>query len=270
MVSFNFHLGKKKGGERTGRVAPKNRALALSKDGFNELEIIRMMRQEGYSPMEVDDGLKDSLKSVAAPQRSAIQPEPAQMPEQRPVQQMQEQWKPGPLPEMPPIEKSDLGFPRIPGVPAFEPPAEAEEQYAETYPETYPQHIYPEEEMPQIKPVGKAVAAGKERELEDLAEVIVDEKMDVVREKISDMNAKLRDMERRFEQIEARIEKIGGKEDTEIGEIKKKIDEYSVSMNSMGTKVESIENVMKDSLQSMLQTMRSLSDAVRTVRGRGE
>ncbi len=261
-MAFKLPSFGKKGkiyAEKAAKANPADRVSSLSKQGFSELEIIRMMRQEGYSPMEVDEGLRESLKAAAAPARPA---EPASR------TMTAEQWRPEPMPapEMPelqPVEETGVGLPRIPGVPAFEP------RPAEEFQEEYqgPEPIYPEE-MPPARPSGRADRGAREREMEDLAEVIVDEKMDAVREKIIDINDKIKEMAGRIAQLEARMEKMGGREETDVDEIKRKIDSYGESIDNMGTKVEGIESALRDNLQSMLQTMRSLSDAVKETRGR--
>ena len=53
---------------------PSQRVMQLSSQGMSEPEIIRTLRSEGYSLLEVDRGMKDALRSGAGVQPQQPQP----------------------------------------------------------------------------------------------------------------------------------------------------------------------------------------------------
>lgn len=57
---------------------------------------------------------------------------------------------------------------------------------------------------------------------------------------------------------------------TDMEQIEDKIDTYKQSINEVSARMESIEKAMKDSLTPMMQSMRSLTETIRTVKGKKE
>ena len=61
--------------------APTERVVALSSQGLSEPEIIQAMKQEGYSPVQVDGAMREALRGAAA--GGMQQPAPRYAPPQR-------------------------------------------------------------------------------------------------------------------------------------------------------------------------------------------
>jgi len=85
-----FGFSKKKGGipqPMGGPRIPTERVVSLSSQGISEPEIIRSLRDEGFSPLEVDRAMKQALRSGAGmsssappmPPQSQLPPPPPRM-----------------------------------------------------------------------------------------------------------------------------------------------------------------------------------------------
>ncbi len=107
-------IGKKKDDKPAGPVSgmglPTEKVMSLSSQGMSEPEIIKKLREEGHTPLEVDRAMKDAMRAgagantpQAAPhlQQPAVQSAPHR-PAQPPVPQ-------GPSPE--PVQPMQLGPP---------------------------------------------------------------------------------------------------------------------------------------------------------------
>lgn len=117
--------------------APVNRVRELTSKGFSELEVIDVLRKEGYSPEEIDNSLSQALKGGIVSQ---------QFPQQKP--QPKEAAQEGPkLPTLEDIAPQRLEMPEMP-----ESSGEQEEyEQQETYPtEEYIEYVV-KEKMSEIK-----------------------------------------------------------------------------------------------------------------------
>jgi len=80
-------FGKKKNNpppsaQGAGMAIPTQKVLALSSQGFSEPEIVKKLREEGFSPLQVDRAMTDAMRSGAA-----AKPPPTPAPPQPPAQQ---------------------------------------------------------------------------------------------------------------------------------------------------------------------------------------
>ncbi|MBL7206636.1 MAG: hypothetical protein ISS36_03490 [Candidatus Aenigmarchaeota archaeon] len=237
---MQWPFGEKKGKGAINKIPSAERVSTLSHQGFSDTEIIRAMRGEGYSPLEVDEGMRSAVKTAAAP------PEPRPPVEQQPAPV---QRPPEPIPkEMPPPETHEIpGLPELPGT----------EGLGEI--PDYPDDI----------DLGRPESPAKHRlgrDTEELVEAVTDEKLDAVREDIREVKTDTRDLRRKVEDVETKIQKLAGTEKTEVTEIRKLVTGYGDSISEMAAKMESIEAALKDSLRPMLQTMRSLSETVKELK----
>ena len=100
------------------------------------------------------------------------------------------------------------------------------------------------------------------RQLEEMAEAIVEEKAELFRAEVDQVVDELKRLQAKIRVIEERFDQIDSKKRSEINEIKTSIAGYKESMSDVSARMESVERAMKDSMSPMLQTLRSLSDAV--------
>jgi hypothetical protein len=304
---MNLPFGKKKkaqgaGGAaapQAGRRPAVERVASLSAQGISEPEIIRALRSEGYTPMEVDGAMKQALRSaVDGPQQVPAQYPPAQ-PKYPAAQQAPPAAPELSAPQQPPTEadrrrifpEEARSAPQARG--QLKPPFTMEEmQRANRNPAALPElpglgppGAPPLDEMPPGDdfgipgmgetppgPIrGPAQKPGRiegKRQLEEMAEAIVEEKAELFRVEVDQVSDEIRKLEAKIEVIEERFDKLDSKKKTELDEIKTSISGYKESIMDVSARMESVEMAVKDSMAPMMQTLRSLSDAVREIKKR--
>jgi hypothetical protein len=279
----------KKGSVAPGQVkgAPIDRVRSLSSQGLSEPEIIRTLKDEGYTPIEVDSAMRNVLKGAVGGFREP--PEPSVHPAQRenyprpPAPRDDDFERPGPPktdefeagPPRPPFESGGrLDMPTIPGEkrPAYNP---EEGEYYEQPPKV-PRFTESQEEEDEIEPFRvlgdrmkdkKEAKEEKRRAVEELIESVIDEKWGEFRTQMDDVDNRFHQMESKIIELEQTTLQMRGEKKSEIEEIENKIDSYKQSINEVGERMESVERAMKDSLTPMLQSLRSLSDTIKSMKG---
>jgi prefoldin subunit 5 len=271
---------------------------------MSEPEIIREMRTEGYTPMEVDGAMKQALRrgAVDAPQAGppsgaqqygAPAPEPSMPPPQSPELSalppppteadrrriFAEGAPPPPMPgqdqprppfkaeEMQRLERSNqLGLPELPGLGgaggADMPPPEdtvLDEDFSVPGMDRPSQPNRIPTQRPRSRVEGK-------RQLEEMAEAIVEEKAELFRNEVDQVSEELRKLQTKIRVVEERFDQIDRKKKSELDEIKTSLSGYKESITDVSARMESVERAMKDSMSPMLQTLRSLSEAVKELK----
>lgn len=264
MVKLPF--GKKK--EAAPKVSPEERVRTLSAQGLPETEIIRTLRSEGYKPMEVDKAMRESLKAAVAPARPAA---PPARPEERAPP-----GPPGlpPLPEeRPPVEERAPPGLEMPEIPGARPPPPPEEELPPLGPPPGPAPAAPEwrpparpEEELEIPALRPRRVPREGREVEEVAEAIVDERTRELGAEIDRVSRKLEQVASKVAAIETSLGQIKGVKVSEVEEIKSSIAEYRQGMDDMASKIEAMERAVKDSLTPMMQSLRSLSETIKTLK----
>lgn len=305
---MNLPFGKKKKAPGAGmasiqgRRPASERVASLSSQGLSEPEIIREMRSEGYTPMEVDGAMKQALRmgavdaSQRAPQQGQLQygePEPSQMqrsespefsalPPPPPTEAdrrriFAEEAQPPPMPGMdqprPPFKAEDmqslerrnrLGLPELPGLGeagGADMPPQEDTMLDEDFLIPGMGEDRPGPPVRKPLPRHKSNIDGR-RQLEEMAEAIVEEKAELFRSEVDQVSEELRKLQTKIRVIEERFDQIDSKKKSELDEIKASISGYKESITDMSARMESVERAMKDSMSPMLQTLRSLSEAV--------
>jgi hypothetical protein len=268
--------------------APIDRVRSLSSQGLSEPEIIRTLKDEGYTPIEVDGAMRNVLKGAVGGFKEPL-PGPSMNPAQRDYQRpaseefdrpgppRSEEFEGAPKPPFDVMERAGpLDMPRIPGEKrqAFAP----EEEYYEQPPRvprlSEPQEQQDEdEEIEPFRVLGdrakdrKEVKEEKRRAVEELIESVIDEKWGEFKNQMEDVDNRFHQTESKIIELEQTILQIRGEKKTEIESIETKIDTYKQSINEVGERMESVERAMKDSLTPMLQSLRSLSDTIKSMKG---
>ncbi len=295
MVSLPFlkKEAKKPSGAPAPAGIPTQRVVELSSEGMSEPEIIRVLKKEGYSPMEVDKAMKEALRSSAVRAAAGPQPpfEPRNLPPppQRPQPRFPQEPAPAPaepqekrrifpeeppepVPEerqpAPPLPEERMGPPseaELPELPGMEkprpaarplPPLPGEERFEEEIP-----HI----PAPTQKPK-RSKAMERRRMFEEIAEGVVEEKWDSFEKYIDEIHKKIRSLRKKVNYLEEIIDKIQSERASEIEEIKAAIETYKTSINEISARMEGVEKAVRDSLTPMMQSVRSLSDAVKELK----
>ncbi|MBI4176144.1 MAG: hypothetical protein HY518_02990 [Candidatus Aenigmarchaeota archaeon] len=274
---FLMLFGKKRSeviGPPASRI-PTDEVISYSQQGFTEPEIIDVLRKEGYSPQEVDRAMKDALRSSVRDVGSPYRPMPRQVPsgpagfQERPVQQP----KPTRFEDrLPALEPPGMARPqpqrRRPPLGFEEERMDEDEDVPERFTEENEDLKLPEFFDRPPAPIKRleSPVRGKSQELEEVAESVVEEKFEQVKKRINDMTGKVNQLNMRISELE---KKIAGAETARPGELEdmeKKMETYQDSIEKVSTKMESMEKVMKDSLTPMMQSMRMLSDTLKSMK----
>ena len=230
---------------------PTERIRTLRFQRMSDSAIIKTLREEGYSPLEVDKAMRESLKEGVSP------PTPQNLP---PTPDMDLPLPGEPLPEA--REGKRFVFPDEEAeIPVPEPPAQ--------FPPMNEDEI--EEELPPLKPLptretGLEKKFRGKRELEEAVESVVDEKWIEFERKSGDIINKIQSLENKINSMEKFISELQSEKKTELEEIKGMIDNYKNSMTEVTGKMDSVERALKDALTPMMQSLRSLSDTIKVLK----
>ena len=249
------------------KIVPTDEVRALSSRGVAEPDIIRALRREGYSTNEIDQAMKDALRSRVSGDFY------------RPINEYGEAPL-GPPPESMPSREEiprNLGYPISAAEeeedlepPPYEPPAGPPMREPE-FPDMPSGDYF--EPAPRRMPAparGSQKGGMDKREMEELAEVIVDEKLRDVRERFKAVEAQFQQVGRRLDSVSDEINRMRMDKSGEIKGIENKIDSYYKGMEGVNSRIESMERALRDSLSPMLESLRSLSDLVRSMKEKGK
>ncbi len=259
---------------------PTGRVIALSSRGMSEPEIIKTLKGEGYTPLQVDQAMKEALKtSVASGPAGPPEPPPQEelpgdYPQESGMGPPRREMRPEDVPAIPTIPtEDDLPPPPepLPGPP--EPPRFRGLDMPGPDDAGMNEEPLPgEEPIPRLRePVTRKEAKeDRRRALEELAESIIEEKWVGIREEIMNLKSQAQETNLKVASLEQSIKHIEGEKRTDMEQIEEKIDTYKQSIGEVSSRMESIEKAMKDSLSPMMQSMRSLTDTIRSMKEKGE
>ena len=284
---------------------PTNKVINLSSRGYSQIEIIKILRKEGYGIKQVDAALKVALKSSAVgrapetPERGARAPIPMPLgipgkevklpPSARkrgrkldmkevmkdfeePEREMKPSERHEPEAEKLPREEElhDLGLPRLPGEkpterPRFKREIEEEPEHVKEieWREPVKRELTP---LPKFRTSPKRKHEEEETKIEELTERIVEEKWDEIKSKMDNINNSLQDLDDKIKTMEQKLTRVQTEKKTELDEIKEKLGNYQHSIDEVGVRMESVEKALKDSLGPMMESIRALSSAVKSVK----
>lgn len=212
----------------------------LSKQGMAEPDIVRELKGRGYSSVEIDRALRDTLKGSVGEPALPIREQPVRE-VRRPTTFTNEE-----------IERNPLKMPEPPLPPRQYKPAP------------------PYQERTAAKPfptLGFGKPAGG-KEVEELIEVSVAEKWKDVEGKMKGVEGMFADFDSRLKKIEEQLNELketGQKHDSEV---LSKIETYKDSMSELATRMEGMESALKSAMESVLESNRALSEAVRSLKGK--
>lgn len=249
-------------GSVTPAFALGQRIESLSRQGMSEPEIVKDLRGQGYSSLEIDKALRDSLKSgVGEPTLPVMERRIEHQRAEREDLRMPEP----PMPQRVPSEVLERPASRLqPGERLLGGrPIGSERQIVGRPPPTERAGIRP---FPVID-LRKGVPPG--RATEELIEVTVEEKWKEAESLIKGTEGKISELEARLKQLEEDIGQLRQMEEKKETEISTKIDTYRDSIQELSQRLEGMETALKSALESVLESNRSLSDAVRGLKEKG-
>jgi hypothetical protein len=267
-----FKGEKKKPIRSTDRV-PTGRVITLSSQGLSEPEIIKTLKNEGYTPLQVDQAMKEALRtSVGTGGSDMDAPRP---PTESYSQPAGTRYRPEDVPGLPPLptemEPSDL-----PPAPSDEPPLLETPRGMSSLDMPEPGRDFdeslPGEEIPRLRErmTRREARDEKRRALEELAESIIEEKWIGFRDELMNLKSQMQETNFKVSSLEQSMKQIQGDKKTDMEQIEEKIDTYKQSMHEVSARMGSIESAMKDSLTPMMQSLRSLTETIRSLKSKKE
>ncbi len=223
---------------------PVDRVLDLSKQGKSDAQVSESLRKEGFAASDIDKAYAGAVKSaVAAPAPMASQ-----------------QF--APLSEVQQAPVTDFEIPS---------------QRTEEYPAEMPQEAGPVEtqeagwtpEVPETGIMGMGMAPPSTGELEEIVESVVEEKWKDLQERLEDMHDRIDAIEGKITTLTVQVNTLKDAGTSERGSIESKIDEYKDSINGIESRIGSIERAFKETLPSMIDSVKSITEVVEKLKAQG-
>ena len=226
----------------------------LSQQGIAEPEIVKQLRTEGYSSLDIDRALRNSLKAgVGEPQLPIREKSLSEL--RRPETRADDDF----------LERSGMRMPEPPLLSRSR-PTEEKQSLQERPVQRAQQPIERPKSFPTIgfnKP-----APGKD--VQELIEVTVEEKWKEADGKLKLFESRLAEVDSRFRKLEQQLDDMKKDEYKKEAELSNKVDSYQDSMTQISTKMEGMETALKGALSSVLESNRSLAESVRGLKKQEE
>ncbi len=227
-----FGLGSK---EKKERPLPVQRVKELLDRGFTEVEIIDILRKEGYSVDEIDKALEEALRErVLKPlqtqvQLSTTQPPTAQTQPLISTSQIQTQ----PLPA-PPIQTQTI-------------PKEIQSEKTEI------KETKKEEEFVYVS-------------VEEFVDMLLKERMKELNKRLMEFSEKQREIEETIASLQTKLEDFYKTKSEEYEKILAEIRSLKDAINDQATKIEALSKTIKEMLPSLIESVRLLGEIVQKVK----
>ncbi len=287
MIGFGKKKAERPVGPSSGLGVPTQKVMALSSQGLSEPDIVRRLREEGHTPLEVDRAMKDAMRAGSGTQRPYAQPSPAPPPAPpAPVgpQQFRAAPAPAPVPEEPPMPRfgpqnrfaptnwgddddmnDDFNAEKVERMPrekrmgpsAFMggmdddlPPLPEDAEEPEPLP--FAQVPLPKQRDDRIRELKDR----RRKEIEELTEEITEEKW-------KDLMSRVRLLEENLEKISGDIKnapaQARGGSPEDIGPVREELANQKESIEEVNARIDSLEDVVKSSLSPMLESVRKFN-----------
>ncbi len=228
----------------------------LSQQGMAEPEIVKQLKAEGYSSIEIDRSLRNSLKAgVGEPQLPIREKTVSEL--RRPDTKTDDDFleRTGMKMPEPPLPQRPRQFPPPNRPPMPPPPLQRQTQ--------------PLQERKPFPTIGFGRPSGN-KEIQELIEVTVEEKWKEAENKIKMFESKMGELDSRFKRIEEELDQMRKEEYKKEAELSTKVDSYQDSITDISTKMEGMESALKGVLESVLESNRNLSESVRVLKKKEE
>jgi hypothetical protein len=291
-------LGLSKGGGRApqapvgGMGVPTQKVLSLSSQGMSEPEIVRTLREQGHTPLEVDRAMKDAMRSGTGAGTSPAPPQPPGVPSPAtPAPPTPNVPPPMPEPAAPPTPSQYAGPPAPP-----QPQAPPQGKYTPTpwdegdemldddfdmgdFPpekKLGPHALLSETEMggqgrtgPGAEPIpfaepplpkgrderAREVKERRRRDIEELVEEISEERS-------QNIMGRIQEVEERVEKLSTDVRNSAaqatGPASEEISSMKDGLSTLKQNVEETNARIDSLEEIVKESLTPMLNSVKKL------------
>jgi hypothetical protein len=289
MIGFGKKNAPRPIGPSSGLGIPTQKVMALSSQGLSEPDIVKRLRNEGHTPLEVDRAMKDAMRTGSGARAPPVQPSPAPAPPSAPPvsrqpQQLQMGPPPAPLPQEPPMMQfgsqnrfaptdwgdeddmdDDFDAEKVKSMPSEKrmgpgafmggmeegfPPLPEDTEEPEPLP--FAQAPLPKERDDRIR----ALKDRRRKEIEELTEEITEEKW-------KDLMSRVRLLEENLEKISGDIKnapaQAGGGAPADLGPVREELANQKESLEEVNARIDSLEDVVKSSLSPMLESVRKFN-----------
>ena len=230
-------FGKKKSVAAGKGFIPTDKVKELFSKGFSEVEIIDILRKEGFSPEEVDKALTEALKSeinkVKLPTKKDIEESVKEEPK-HPKPMLQQEQTQQPQPVQQPIQPVQQQLQLTQPVEPVQQEA-AEEEYAYVTPEEY-------------------------------VEYLIREKMQDLNTRLMEFNMKYKQLENKIADLTERLDNFWKSRDDEYQSILRKIETLKDSLDEMNTRIATLERAFKETFPSLIEGIKLLSEVVQKLK----
>ncbi|MCX8193946.1 MAG: hypothetical protein N3G19_01105 [Candidatus Pacearchaeota archaeon] len=257
---------------------PVDVVLKLTRQGYNDAEIIKYLRSEGYSATEINDAINQAKIKMELARTAGMEPEEAipeaeAYPEEYAEEEMlgeemqpsimEEEYAPAPevaapgaYPEGYTPEYVEEG--EYTPVPSAEAPAPAEEapmtMAPGAAPEAYPAYYY----QPTTTTPAEAV--------EELAEEIINEKWEEFKAKVGDISELKSHIEARFKNIEDRMKRLESSFDKVQMNVTTQTQQSIRDVKALGTEFEALQQVFSQIMQPLMSSVKELRELTEEIK----
>ena len=268
-------FGKKKGEETAkGRgYVPGDRIRELMGKGFTEIDTIDVLRREGFSPDEIDQGLEQVIKEgatggmrPAGPQQSPADLLAANNTQSQSFQslgQTYQQFEQGPTPTFPPRQEQSTAPAAAPQPkpherkePEFKLPTI--EELSGKAKEKTQQLAVPETSLPDEYYQGYPT--------EEYIDYVVQEHMGEIMHRVNGFSVRQAELEKRIIEMNERLKDVAKVRSGEQQQIINKIDGFTETVNDVNMRTANLEKAFKETLPALIESVRALSDLVQRMK----
>ena len=254
----------------------------LSQQGKAEPEIVKELKTEGYSSLDIDRSLRNSLKAgVGEPQLPIREKSVSEL--RRPDTRVDDDFlertgfkMPDPLPpRLKPVQPEAGDRPRPSPLSQTSDANRSSDKFRSPHPYPQSQPQAPLQRMqsaqqPRPFPTIGFGRPGAGKDVQELIEVTVEEKWKEAEEKLKSFESRFAELDSRFKKIEDELDQMKKEEYKKEAELSTKVESYSDSLTELSTKLEGMESALKGALESVLESNRNLAESVRGIKKKDE
>lgn len=231
---------------------PIGEILKLSREGYTDADIIKYLREEGYTPIQINDAINQAKIKLELARTAGIEPEEEYSDSDYDESEGdEEQMTPSIMSQEQPEEVY------------YAPPAQPQPMAA---PAVAPTTTEPEEAYPYSYPYAYEAKAASTETMEELAEEIIEEKWRDFSKKAGNISEFKTYIESRLKNLDDRLKRIEKAFDKLQSVLLEKTREHGRDVKSLGSEMQALEGAFGKIIQPLtgsVKELRELSDELR-------
>jgi hypothetical protein len=225
---------------------PVDEVIRMAKQGYKDSDIIKTLRDAGYSPKEINDSFNQAKIKLDLAKTAGIEVEVPEAEAEAPAEEA-------------PAEEAEA---------AEEAPAE---EYAPSYapaptPQYAPQPEYAPAQQEYYQPQYAAAESQSAEAVEEIAEGIISEKWEEFKAKVGDIGELKAHFESRLNELNERVKRLEMSMDRLHASVLGKVEDYSRSVKSLSSEVEALEGTLGKVIQPLVSAAKQAVNAKPTVK----